>query len=335
MLIPYRRRPAAVAAVAPWVVSAIALAAAPSATRPAQPPAARVSFATEDGVVIVGDYAPAVPRRGEKPPVAILLHDAGADRSAWKALVPALQRGGFATLAIDLRGHGESIEPPALRLRQKAQARDAALFRAMYKDVAAAYVWLAGQDEVDLARFAIIGNGVGGSLALESAGRDRSVDAIVCVSPTREEHGPSATAAVRKCEGRSILIIAARADDEFAHELQRIAPKATLKAVSPATTGTAPADGGAGLLERAGDLDKTLLAFLESSVGRPAKDPVVATVNGEVYHVPGSSHAQRIKEENRRWYSSAAEAEARGLRPVKKRTARTPGGSSGRGTNSR
>lgn len=43
---------------------------------------------------------------------------------------------------------------------------------------------------------------------------------------------------------------------------------------------------------------------------------VVASKNGEVYHLPWCSGASRIKEENRVWYDSIEEARSAGLRPA-------------------
>ena len=76
-----------------------------------------VTFATEDGVEIVADYyAPTGPAAA---PVVILLHMYRSDRAAWKPLMPALHEAGFAVLAIDMRGHGDSIKPETQNLRRR------------------------------------------------------------------------------------------------------------------------------------------------------------------------------------------------------------------------
>jgi len=53
----------------------------------------------------------------------------------------------------------------------------------------------------------------------------------------------------------------------------------------------------------------------------PAEHPVVASIKSKagVFHEPSSGSGRRISEKNRRWFSSAEEAEARGLRPPKRR----------------
>ncbi|MGB9624427.1 MAG: alpha/beta hydrolase [Phycisphaerae bacterium] len=282
----------------------------------------RVSVEAEDGVLIVGDYYPPLRHGSEGAPMVILLHMAGSGRSAWRPLVPHLHAIGCAVLAIDLRGYGESIEPKGFNLAKRAADRDSRLHRAMYKDVTAAYLWLVRQKEVDPARFAIVGAGLGAAVALDYAARDRSVDAVACLSPGMNYAGLEPSVSIRKCESRAILLLAAKGDGEVA-ELQRAAVKATVRFVADAGGGDSTLPRGTDLLGKSKDLGQTIAAFVERSVGRAGAEPVVASTNSDVYHVPDTSHAQRIKDENRRWFSSAAEAEARGLRPVKKRASRS------------
>jgi pimeloyl-ACP methyl ester carboxylesterase len=301
------------------------LAASPATTRPTA--AQRVNIEAEDGVLVVADYYPPAPRSGEAAPIAILLHMERSDRSAWRPLAPYLHAAGFAVLAIDLRGHGESIEPKGFNLARKAADRDSRLFRAMYKDVTAAYLWLASRNGIDASRFALVGAGIGGGVAMDYASRDKSVDAIVCVSPGVTYPGLDTVACIRKCDTRAVLLLAAKSDSDGAAELQRAAGKATLKLLPDAGSGPdSPSPRGTDLLGKTKDPEKAITTFLERAVGRSATDPVVASIESEVYHVPGTSHAQRIKDENRRWFSSATEAEARGLRPVKKRASKSTAG---------
>lgn len=313
--------------------------AAAATTRPVT--AQKVSIEAEDGVLVIGDYYPPAPKAGETAPIAVLLHMERSNRSAWKPLVPHLHAMGFAVLAIDLRGHGESVEPRGFNLATKAANRDSRLFRAMYKDVAAAYLWLVRQGRVDATRFVLVGAGIGCSVALDYASRDRSVDAIACLTPGLNYPGLDSTAAIRKCDARAILLTAAKADADAVNELQRACGKATVKIVSDlANAGrTKPDDAkdqgdgeggsaairGTEMLGKAKDLERTIAAFLDHAAGRSTTDPVVASTNSDIYHVPGTSHAQRIKDENRRWFSSATEAETRGLRPVKKRATKSSG----------
>src|SRR3989344_5964043 len=64
----------------------------------------KVSFLTEDGVTVVGDYYEG---GGEK--AVLLLHMMPSTRASWVSFANQLVADGFSALAIDLRGHGESI----------------------------------------------------------------------------------------------------------------------------------------------------------------------------------------------------------------------------------
>ena len=101
----------------------------------------RVEKPTSAGVVIVGDYW--IPKDANPPAQAvILLHMYRSDRSAWRPLISLLEDAGFAIMAIDLRGHGESIKPEDRKLEKRVRDRDPVLFRAMHRDVFGAYRWL-------------------------------------------------------------------------------------------------------------------------------------------------------------------------------------------------
>src|SRR5215813_8178170 len=75
------------------------------------PPAPeRVTFKASDGVEVVGSfYAP--PKTKKKAPCAILIHMYPAEKSSWQPLIPYLHGKGFAVLAYDIRGAGESVLP--------------------------------------------------------------------------------------------------------------------------------------------------------------------------------------------------------------------------------
>lgn len=62
------------------------------------------SCTTDDGVILKGDYY----GKESKKPTVVLMHMLGRSRADYAPLIPLLQKKGFAVLAIDLRGHGES-----------------------------------------------------------------------------------------------------------------------------------------------------------------------------------------------------------------------------------
>ena len=68
-------------------------------------PGEGVTYQAEDGVrIAAGWWRP----DKDRPPVVILLHEENGSRVQWSALIPTLVDRGFAVLAPDLRGFGQS-----------------------------------------------------------------------------------------------------------------------------------------------------------------------------------------------------------------------------------
>ncbi len=164
------------------------------------------TFTTTDGVKIVGNYWTPIDMTTPAP-VVILLHMYRSNKEAWTPLIPAPEYAGFAVLAIDLRGHGASVEPTAMNLAQRAADRDATLFNAMHEDVAAALKWLGSRSEVNLEHVALIGASVGCSVALDSAVREPRIDAVVLMTPGKNYLGVDSMAHIKRYGRRPILIL--------------------------------------------------------------------------------------------------------------------------------
>lgn len=85
-------------------LSCAASAAPAGLAAPAAPAPKVVHFKTSDGWALAAKYA-APPKGGA---VAILVHGVGASKEEWQPLEDELAKRGIGTLAVDLRGHGES-----------------------------------------------------------------------------------------------------------------------------------------------------------------------------------------------------------------------------------
>jgi pimeloyl-ACP methyl ester carboxylesterase len=285
--------------------------------------AERVTFTTSDGVTIVADYYGPSLKAGEKAPVAILLHMYPSDRTSWRSFAPKLVAKGIAVLAIDMRGHGESVEPAEMNLSKRRQKRDSRLYNAMDRDVAAAYEWLSKRDDLDLARLALVGASVGCSVAIDYARLDRSVDTVVCLSPGTNYMGVNSVKHIAKYGDRPILLMAGAEERSACEALGKLAARDTIKVY--------PMDGkskfemhGTNLLTQVDGAEKEVLEFIARTVGTKSAEAVVASVKSDVYHRPGTRFAGQIKPKNRRWFSSAEEAAQRGLRPPRSRQTTQP-----------
>jgi pimeloyl-ACP methyl ester carboxylesterase len=206
------------------LVCAVLLAGAVTVARAEAPVAKPATFETRDGVTIVGDFYPA--SGSEQAPLAVLLHMYHHDRSTWKPLVGPLHDAGFAVLAIDLRGHGESIKPADMQLSKRMEERDPKLFNAMHQDVAAAVAWAKDQTGVDVERLVVVGASVGCSVALAYCARDDRVDAVVCMSPGTNYLGVDSIADIKKTRDVPIMMFASEAERQAVDELEKIAENA-------------------------------------------------------------------------------------------------------------
>jgi pimeloyl-ACP methyl ester carboxylesterase len=281
----------------------------------------RVTFGTEDNLILTGSFVHAkssTDKDHDKAPVALLLHMYNSNRAAYNPLIPHLNDAGFAVLAIDLRGHGESRGAPELNLADRVAKGDKKLFALMQKDVDAAYNWLAQQPHLDLSRFAIVGASVGCSIALKYAARDKSVDAVVCMTPGLAYMGIDSREDVKKFGQRPLLLLASDAEREATDDLARINPDATVK-IFPGNPAEAQALHGTLMFGKVPDVEKTIADFLVKSVGPPSKEVVVASIKGEVYYPVDAKSVNRMNTSNLRYFTSPKEAEKRGLRPPKTR----------------
>jgi dienelactone hydrolase len=197
----------------------------------AAPAATAVRLKTEDGVRIVGDFFPTT-ERGQAP-LAILLHMYRHDRTSWKPLIEPLHQASFAVLAIDLRGHGESIAPAKMRLRERVVQRDPGLFNAMHLDVAAAIEWAKMQGGVDGERMVLVGASVGCSVALDVCARDPGIDAVVCMTPGTNYLGVDSRLHVKKTRKVPILLLATEEERAATDDLAKLAKNVRGEIVGP------------------------------------------------------------------------------------------------------
>ncbi|MEW5976559.1 MAG: carboxypeptidase regulatory-like domain-containing protein [Acidobacteriota bacterium] len=134
-----------------------------------------VELTTSDGIRLQATWHPAGQPQEEKKAAAVLLiHDVGEESQVWQGFVESsLFRRNYAILSLELRSHGSS------RMEVSASDENARLFQ---PDVEAALNWLKGRDDVDTSRIAVLGSGLGGSLAFWASGKYELVRSAVVLS---------------------------------------------------------------------------------------------------------------------------------------------------------
>jgi pimeloyl-ACP methyl ester carboxylesterase len=154
---------------------------------------------TSDGVKIAGTFYES---KADNPAGIVLLHMLNRDRRDWDSFARALQASGYAVVAIDLRGHGDSD----LDWRDFAD-KD---FRKMVEDVDVAVKYLKKQG-IASDKISLIGASIGANVALEYASQNGNVRSLVLLSPGVDYRGLRADEAIEEYDG-PVLIVASEED---------------------------------------------------------------------------------------------------------------------------
>lgn len=164
-----------------------------------------VSFQTQDGWNISASYQPA--EAGRK--TVILLHDAGKSRNAFTTFSGKLADQGFGFLALDLRGHGKSVNKGGYAYFAKEGVDND--YNKMTRDVNAAMDFLKGKGvrEEDVV---FVGAGMGANVAAKAAGLWPSAAGVAMLTPVTNFRDVLPIPALRVYKGR--VFIAAAADDK-------------------------------------------------------------------------------------------------------------------------
>ncbi|MFA6091610.1 MAG: alpha/beta fold hydrolase [Elusimicrobiota bacterium] len=181
-----------------------------------QLPGEEVQFKTKDGWTITGNYF----ESDQDRPTVMLLHDAAGRRQDWLPLASLLAKEGVGFLAWDMRGHGQSQNPPP---EQPAQWNKFVVNKAynewdnMREDVAAAAAFL---DEKGIPKEEIMigGSDAGANIGLKYAAVHPEITAVFLLSPAINYKEVFAVNALRAYGERPILIVTAMDDRRFATE---------------------------------------------------------------------------------------------------------------------
>ncbi|MEM6795281.1 MAG: alpha/beta fold hydrolase [Acidobacteriota bacterium] len=176
-----------------------------------------ITFERPDGAVLKATLHLV---RGEgRAPAVLLLHQAQRSRAEFEFLARDLHEMGFHTLAVDLRGHGDSTRPEIL---------DRAFFMKLFRDpdfappdIEAILGWLSEHPRVDPERLAAVGGSVGANLSYIATGAGWGAKTAVVLSGNAEAVADLA-AKTEDFAPRGVLLLAADGDsgrDAYARQL--------------------------------------------------------------------------------------------------------------------
>ncbi|MHB2026026.1 MAG: alpha/beta fold hydrolase [Elusimicrobiota bacterium] len=142
-----------------------------------------VSFKTADGWTIHALYH--APKPGM--PAVVLVHGLGSSNDEWNDFSPFLWRLGVGTLALDLRGHGQSLQGP--RGREDYSGFDSSgEWAKADRDILAAVSFLRRR-KITQRRIALMGASIGANLVSRAAEKLKSAPWIALLSPGENYHG--------------------------------------------------------------------------------------------------------------------------------------------------
>ncbi|TAK03645.1 hypothetical protein EPO34_00580 [Patescibacteria group bacterium] len=182
----------------------------------------RVSFTTQDGVEIVGDWYPAPGKR-----FAILLHIRPATKESWRRWAEILRERGVSVLAYDQRGHGESTMGGTIDFEKMTDDES----RGKRLDLEAAFAWLEGKGATDGNTF-LMGGSIGANLAIRFLSEHPGVPTAIALSPGLDYRGVTTGDAISNLSGVQQVVLIASDDDQhdsFAScaKLHELAPERT------------------------------------------------------------------------------------------------------------
>lgn len=159
-----------------------------------------VTFLTDDTVEIAAEYWPG----GEQ--AVLLVHMMPATKESWYLVASRLAELGMTSLAIDLRGHGDSEEGPNGFQNFTDKEHQASI-----KDLQAAAAWLAEKGHV---LTAAAGASIGANLVLEYGVMDSRVQRIGLLSPGTDYKGIQTLPLITQLKPEQKVLAAASTEDE-------------------------------------------------------------------------------------------------------------------------
>ena len=163
----------------------------------------KISLTTKDNKSISGNFFPAENARGW----VIYLHMMPSAKESWNRLAERLASDGYAGLAIDLRGHGESAGGP-----EGYKYFSDAEHQASINDVEAAFDFLI-MNGAKTGGIHLIGASIGANLAIEFLAKHEEIPSAVLLSAGTNYRGVSSLRAAEKLKsGQKVLFLTSRDD---------------------------------------------------------------------------------------------------------------------------
>ena len=213
----------------------------------------KITFLTVDGVLITGNWQ--IPKGAKS--CALLLHMMPSTRESFAPLSEKLFEAGIATLAIDLRGHGESLAMKDMELNYKEFSDEQHQTSRLDVDAALNFIKEKGFNED---KIVMVGASIGANLTLDAMSRYSRIARGVLLSPGLDYRGVKTEAAARALEqGQKVWTVAAVED---AYSAQTSEALAKIKSENISVKIFSGADHGTNLFKSQSGLVSDIVKFL-------------------------------------------------------------------------
>ena len=183
-----------------------------------------VIIKTSDGIEIAGSFRPSAGNRTNTPAM-VCVPMMGQTRSDYNLFTKLMSEIGIATLAIDLRGHGDSKMGGKIRFSSFKEKQ----WNECVRDINASIGWLAANDNVDREVIGLIGASIGANFVLKVGSR-REVKIVVALSPGLDYRGVKIEKDAAKIHDKPVYVLATDGDkysNETVSKLSQIMDKNT------------------------------------------------------------------------------------------------------------
>lgn len=183
----------------------------------------RITLKTVDGVPVIGTWLEAPKPSG----AVLLLHMMPLNRSSWADVQNTFAEKGLSSLAIDMRGHGESTVGAKGERLNYHEFTDEQHQDCGY-DIEASIEWMRKKN-YELGRMALMGSSIGAALALIALVDEPRIPVGVLVSPG-DYRGIRLVEESRHLNYEQSLCILASADDQQSYAIsKRLAEEAPIE----------------------------------------------------------------------------------------------------------
>lgn len=215
----------------------------------------KIYLTTEDGIKIAADSYEAENPLGW----LVMAHMMPATKESWKGLAEYFRRAGYESLAIDLRGHGESDGGPTGYNNFSDGDHQKSIF-----DLKAAVDYLVKEKRAQPGKISFVGASVGANLALEFLSENPEFKTAVLLSAGLDYDGIKTEPLAKNLKaGQKIFLVSSNDDGDNAAENRKIFGSLPEEVKKDSEMKIYETGGhGTGILAREPELENLILQFI-------------------------------------------------------------------------